>query len=271
MTATIVTALYDIGREKIDGRGMSQYYEWFSKTLLIQCPMVIYCENSHVDFIKKHRPKNLKTQIIVQELKDIPYYYLKERMDKVLSDPDFISRVSDPNRIECKTSLYSIIQYSKFKWVLDASKKNFFNSDYFFWFDAGASRFIPDIDTSTVTFPGENFIKQIKMHSGKTLYQMYVFPYNNISLRNTPLDHDYLYDSRSYVWGGMFGVDKIAIENLSKIVEEVLIHEMLDKNLLNNEQIAIGYLLKKNNDSFLILRNNSQQHRNFELIYQTFS
>ena len=86
MKATIVTALYDIGREKIDGRGMEQYYMWFEKTLHIQCPMVIFCEQKHVKFIKDNRPKNLQTKIVVQELEEIPYYYLKPRMDQILQD-----------------------------------------------------------------------------------------------------------------------------------------------------------------------------------------
>lgn len=271
MSATIVTALYDIGREKIDGRDMKQYYDWFSKTLKFQCPMVIYCERSHVDFIHKHRPVQLPTKIIEQELHEIPYYFLKEKMDAVLADENYKSKVADPNRIECKTSLYSIIQYSKFPWVQRAAKENHFDSDYFFWLDAGASRFIPDLEVSSLQFPGQNFINQVKMHPGKILYQMYVFPYTDLSMRNEHLPHDYLYDNRSYVWGGMFGVDRIAIEKLTKLTDDVLIKEMLEKNLLNNEQIAVGFLLKKHKDEFIILQNDNRVHRGFELIYQAFS
>lgn len=271
MSTTIVTALYDIGREKIDGRGMHQYYDWFAKTLQIQCPMVIYCEKSHVGFIQKHRPVHLQTKIIEQELQEIPYYFLKEKMDAVLTDPVYLSKVADSSRIECKTSLYSIIQYSKFPWVLQAAKENYFGSDYFMWLDAGASRFIPDIDVSLSRFPGENFMNQLKLHPGKTLYQMYIFPYTDLSMRNEPLPHDYLYDNRSYVWGGMFVSDCAAIQKLSKLVEDVLIKEMLEKNLLNNEQIAVGFLLKQYKNEFVVLQNDLRSHRNFELMYQAFS
>lgn len=270
MNATVVTALYDIGREKIDGRGMNQYYDWFKKTLLLQCPMVIYCESSHIDFIQKNRPSNLQTKIVVQELVDIPYYHLKNKMDEVLLNEDYQKKVSDPNRIECKTSLYSIIQYSKFPWVLSAARENYFNSDYFFWLDAGASRFIPDLDISSLRFPGENFMNQVKMYPGKILYQMYLFPYTDLSLKSEDITHDYLYDNRSYVWGGMFGVDASSIEKLASLIDIVLKQEMLEKNLLNNEQIAIGFLLKDHKDKFLILKNDSRIHRNFELIYQSF-
>ena len=33
---TVVTSLYDIGRNKIDGRTWDQYLEWFSETLKIK-------------------------------------------------------------------------------------------------------------------------------------------------------------------------------------------------------------------------------------------
>ena len=271
MSATIVTALYDIGRKEIDGRDMQQYYDWFAKTLQIQCPMVIYCEKSHIDFISKHRSPDLQTKIVEQELYEIPYYFLKDRMDEVLANEKFKSKIADPGRIECKTSLYSIIQYSKFPWVLNAAKENYFDSDYFFWLDAGASRFIPDLEVSSLKFPGENFMNQVKTNPGKTLYQMYVFPYTDLSMRNEALPHDYLYDNRSYVWGGMFGVDRIAIEKLTKLVDDVLVREMLEKNLLNNEQIAVGFLLKQHKNEFIVLQNDLRSHRNFELIYQAFS
>lgn len=271
MSATIVTALYDIGREKIDGRDMRQYYDWFAKTLQFQCPMVIYCETSHIEFIRKHRPAHLQTKIVEQALHEIPYYFLKSKMDAVLADESYKLKIADPNRIECKTSLYSIIQYSKFPWVQRAAKENHFCSDYFFWLDAGASRFIPDLEVSSLKFPGENFMNQVKMHPGKILYQMYVFPYTDLSMRNEILPHDYLYDNRSYVWGGMFGVDHAGIENLKNLTEHVLVNEMLEKNLLNNEQIAVGFILPKHKDEFIILQNDNRIHRNFELIYQAFA
>ena len=265
---TIVTALYDIGREKIDGRGIEQYLQWFKKTLQLNCPMVIYCENENVDFIKKHRSSKLKTEIIVQQLDNIPYFYLKEKMDEILKDPDYISKIKDPNRIECQTSLYSIIQYSKFAWVKDVSEKNYFNSDYFLWMDAGLSRFMPSFDINQ-KFPGNNFLSRVKEIPSKPLFQIYMLPYSDL-YNAKDLTTEYFYDNRSYVMGGMFGSDKNAINWLKEKVEFVLTEEMLSQNKFNNEQIAIGYLLKKYPNEFLVLRNNNQVHRNFELIYQSF-
>jgi len=270
MSATVVTALYDIGRENFDGRRMAQYFDWFKKTLTLNCPLVVYCDESVNDFIQINRPEALKekTKIINQKLEEIPYYYLKTQIDAILLNDDYKSKIKDANRIECKTSLYSIIQYSKFPWVEAAANNNFFSSDYFIWMDAGLSRLIPDVDY-TKEYPGKNFLSQVKNFEGKALFQAYMLPYQDL-FDSVTLTTDYFYDNRSYVMGGMFGVDKQAIKNIRQKIEYVLVHEMIEQNRFNNEQIAVGYLLKKYKDDFLILRNNNQLHRNFELVYQTF-
>lgn len=265
---TIVTALYDIQREKFDGRKMSEYLEWFSKTLKLNCPMVIYCDDSLNEFITNNRPASLKTKIVNQKLEEIPYYYLKSKIDAILENELYRSKVKDGHRIECQTSLYSIIQYSKFAWVKDASEKNYFNSDYFLWMDAGLSRFMPSFDVHE-QFPGSNFLARVKESPSKPLFQVYMLPYSDLYSAKD-LTTDYFYDNRSYVMGGMFGADKNAISWLKEKVELVLTEEMISQSKFNNEQIAIGYLLKKHPDSFLLLRNHNQVHRNFELVYQSF-
>ena len=47
MSFSFVTALYNINRDKYDGRNYKQYQEWFSKTLLVPVPMIIYTEEEN--------------------------------------------------------------------------------------------------------------------------------------------------------------------------------------------------------------------------------
>ena len=267
MKATVVTALFDIGRKDVDGRGMEQYYEWFAGTLKMSAPMVIYCDESLNSFIRENRPPGRETKIVNQKLEEVPCYFLKEKIDAVLSSEDYVDRIKDPGRIECKTSLYSIIQYSKFAWVERAAVENHFDSDYFFWMDAGISRHAPDLDL-TQPLPGSIFGNQIKEHSGKVLYQMYVSPYPD--LVNGTMTEDYFWDNRSFMWGGLFGVDKFGSIALKAWCDEVLQNLMINSGRMNNEQLAIGYLAKKVPGAFLILQCNAHQHRNFEIMYQIF-
>ena len=74
---TIVTALFNIQRQDMDGRTWNEYLQWFSKTLELKCPMVIFVEDELVDFVKEHRGSR-KTKIVSHPLENIPYYYLKD-------------------------------------------------------------------------------------------------------------------------------------------------------------------------------------------------
>jgi hypothetical protein len=145
MSITLVTSLYDIDRANLDGRTWDEYLKWFSKTLKLKSPMVVFVDADLVKFVEEHR-KDIPTKIIEEPIDKIPYYYLKNRMDGVINSKEYQSKISDPNRIECKSSLYNIIQYSKFGWVERASEENYFNSEYFLWVDAGLSRFFYNIN-----------------------------------------------------------------------------------------------------------------------------
>jgi hypothetical protein len=270
MKSTIVTALFDIGRAKIDGRSINQYYEWFKQTLQIQCPMQIYSESKHTKFILDNRPKHLETKIVIQELSELPYFHLKNKIDEILVSVDYKKKIADPSRIECKNSLYSIIQFSKFSWVFNAAQENYFGSDYFFWLDAGISRFIADLNISYAKFPGAKITSLIKKHPEKTLIQTFRRPYRDLSAKRRKIPHDYLYDNRSYVLGGIFGSDSSAIDTLTKRVDSLLEHDMINRNIINNEQIALGYLLKLHSKDFLVFENNNRIHRNSELLYRCF-
>ena len=265
MGATIVTALYDIGREKVDGRGMSQYYEWFAKTLQLKCPMVIYCDEITRPFIESNR-KLSETKVICKKLEEVPYFHLKDKMDAVLSSESYKSKVKDPDRIECKISLYNIVQYCKFPWLLHAAQENYFGTDYFIWMDAGFSRLVSDFQFDT-TFPGENFMQQIASFPERVLFQAYQYPYDDL-FNAANISEDYFYDNRSYVMGGLFGSDRRGIEKVCKSVDDLLEKQMLDNGVVANDQIGIGFLLKKNNEDFVVLQNNPRVRNNFELFYQ---
>lgn len=259
---TIVTGLYDIHRHNMDGRNWKDYLRWFEKTLSLNCPMVVYVEDETINFVKEKR-KDLPTKIISQKLENLCYYKHKEIMDKILSSEDYKNKIKDNKRIECNHSLYSIIQYSKFEWMERTSIENPFNSDYFIWMDAGLSRFFNDLDTQKI-YPSDNFKNQIKDIQNKVLIQTFMSHYSDL-FNAQVLTEEYLKDNRSYIMGGMFCGGKDAIKNVKNKVDE-LFGEMLKNNIVNNEQIALGYLFKKNPELFISFINNSAIHRSYELI-----
>ena len=149
MTSTIITALYDIGRDKNgDGRTIDQYLNWFAKTLQLNVSMVVYTEEKFKDFVCKTKQNNLK--VIVRPLSEIPYYKYNDTIVTILNDQQYKSKIIDPDRVECNLSLYNIIQYSKFDWIVEAIQEKYFDTEYYFWMDAGCSRFFQDVDPHNV-------------------------------------------------------------------------------------------------------------------------
>tara|TARA_R110000868_G_scaffold320032_1_gene581013 strand:+ start:5431 stop:6234 length:804 start_codon:yes stop_codon:yes gene_type:complete len=264
MSVTLVTSLYDINRSNLDGRTWDEYLEWFAKTLQLKSPMVVFVDQDLVEFVQEHR-KNLPTKIVEESIDQIPYYYLKEKMDVVIQSKEYQSKISDPNRIECKSSLYNIIQYSKFGWLEFAADENYFNSEYFLWVDAGLSRFFYDINLSNF-YPGENAKESLLDIKDSILIQVFLSYYPDLA-NAKELSKDYLQDNRSYIMGGMFGAGKESIKKFRPIVDDIL-DQMLSDNLINNEQIALGYLYKKHPDLFVEFFNESHLHRSYELVVE---
>ena len=71
---------------------------------------------------------------------------------------------------------------------------------------------------------------------------------------------DYLYDNRSYVLGSMFGGHKKSLFRVCDMVHDVLMNDMIANNTINNEQIALGYLIKKYPDEFSLYERTNQKH-----------
>jgi len=252
---TFVSALFNIDR--VDGRKWDQYLKWFEKTLKLQVPMVLFIEDSLKDFVNEKRG-DLPTKIICQTVEEIPYYHLKESIQEILDSDDYKNNISDPDRIECKQAMYSIIQYSKFPWLNHAAKLNSFDSDVYFWLDAGASRFFNNFDL-TELYPGKSAIESLEDMGESFLIQMNSEYYKDL-YEASELSKEYLYDNRSYVLGSMFGGHKNVIPKIVNMIDDVLVDNMMTENNINNEQIALGYLVKKYPDDFAIYTRTNGEH-----------
>ena len=262
MKVTFVSALFDINR--VDGRKWEEYLKWFEITLKLRVPMVLFLDRDMQEFIDERRgdlfSKNeyLKTQTLYQTVEDIPYYGLKDQIQEILDSDQYKKDMADPERIECKQAMYPIIQYSKFPWLTQAAAMNPHKSDYFFWLDAGGSRFFEDYDL-TQNYPSEEAKKALDEMGDSFLVQMNTEYYTDLANAKT-LSTDYLYDNRSYVLGSMFGGHKKSLFRVCDMVHDVLMNDMIANNTINNEQIALGYLIKKYPDEFSLYERTNQKH-----------
>tara|TARA_Y100001968_G_scaffold283587_1_gene282335 strand:- start:4558 stop:5379 length:822 start_codon:yes stop_codon:yes gene_type:complete len=253
----VVSALFNINRDKIDGRKWEEYIEWFSKTLELNVPMILFITKDVEEIVIKKR-KNKKTRIILSEIKDIPYVHLTEQIQNILDSDLYRNKIMDKNRIECIYSMYSVIQYSKFEWLKEAVNLNPFNSRIFLWMDAGASRFFGNYKTKDL-FPSKYFLDLIEEIGNKFIIQMNYDSYPDLYKSKT-LEEKYLYDNRSFVLGSLFGGNEQAIKKISECIREILVKKMIKINNINNEQIALGYLSKQKPELFWLYKRKNKKH-----------
>lgn len=254
---TIVSSLFNIEREEMDGRKWDEYLKWFDLTLKLKCPMVIFVTEDLAPFVEERRI-NIPTELIVQSTDEIPYYYLKESLDLIINSDEYKNKILDPFRIECKHSIYSIIQYSKFKWLKQAIEENSFNSKFFFWLDAGGSRFFEEYDLN-LDYPSVNALEALGEMGEKFLVQMNMEFYKDL-VNAIELPESYLLDNRSYILGSMFGGTSSAVLKVEKDIEDILLNKMIPNQFVNNEQIALGYLLKQNPNDYEIYERYDGKH-----------
>ena len=243
MKVRIVTALFDIKREKLgDGRKIEDYLIWLKKTLQLKCEMTIYTEEKFKDFIIQNRKNDYKTDIIIQDFTETPFYINNNKIKDILKSDYFKSTMKDLNRIECYLSEYNVIQYSKFGWLKDTVEKNN-NSDYFIWMDAGCSRFFNDFDLSN-EWPNKNKLEINKLTIQGNSNFVKMFETLNVD--------DYMWINDCILVGTIFGGGRDIINKLYYDINDIF-NYYLYHNCVNNEQFALAVFAKKNIDLMNII------------------
>lgn len=232
--ATAVTALFDIHREHHgDGRKMAVYVEWIARTLALDVAFVIFVQREYADAVRGAIPESARVVVIEQDLREVPYYDVRARIDTVLKLDSYRSRVRDPGRVECVNAMYNVIQYSKFEWLRNASEANYFQSDFFFWVDAGASRFFDGVDLAapwpSPAFPLPQSRLLIQGRGDMVTYLAGKTP-NDLAL-----------DSQNLLIGTVFGAQRRTVSILA-VEMRAIVDEMLKNSTVANEQLGLAIL-----------------------------
>jgi hypothetical protein len=239
MRVRIITALFDIKRDSLgDGRKIDEYLIWFKETLKIKCNMTIYTEERFKSFVEENRSSEYETDIIIQKLEEVPFYRWRDKIQEVLNSDYFKSKMKDLSRIECYLPEYNIIQYSKFGWLKEAVEKN--EDDYFFWMDAGCSRFFGNFNSEKKWPDEKRLLKNKIIIQGNSNYL------NNF---NNMLPDEYIWDNNSMLVGTLFGGDGGSIKILYNEINN-LFDEYFNQCCVNNEQFLLAILAKKNINLF---------------------
>ena len=163
---TIVTALYDIGRDNWDKFTQSYggYIHWMERTLSLDSNMVIYTQSKFYEEIKSYRmkydPKLEKTIFVIQELDQLACYKMyNQRLEELMFSDEFKTKAHF-DVPEMTKPLYNIIMFNKVFWLKNCVDSKFFDNDMVIWADAGGLR--EPIETYKLTnWPDINKINEI--------------------------------------------------------------------------------------------------------------
>ena len=100
-------------------------------------------------------------------------------------------------------------------------------------------------------YPGENLIN----HSDK---KFIIQCRNDLSYFN--IDDEFIWKADNLLKGTMFGGYKDIVLIIKEKIETIFVEEMLNKNNVNNEQLALALLYKNNEELFYIVNDSSHHH-----------
>jgi len=251
---TIVTAFFDINRsQKGDGRTIEEYKEWIKRTLQLNCNLFIVTEEKFKDFFIENRNPAYNACIKIIDFKELHYYKYYNVMKTIIESEEYKLKIDNPNRVECVLPEYNIIQYSKFHCLQMAIDVNLFQSDFFFWMDAGCSRFFLDLDISK-PYPGQETIQYMTMNPDKFIIQ------KRPDLERYPIDENFIWKSTNLLYGTLFGGNPDILKQISALTEDVLQTKMLAKRNVNNEQLALAMVWKENPQLFYAVNASPSYH-----------
>jgi hypothetical protein len=136
--------------------------------------MYVYVPSDLVPFVEARRSNN-NTKIIVKDLQDVKLGFdFFDEVQKIRTTESWCKRADWlENSPQAKLEYYNPVVMSKFFFLHDSSLKNAFNTNYFFWIDAGLTNTV-DLSFLENLHSVEDYMKTIR---NKMLFLS--FPYQN--------------------------------------------------------------------------------------------
>lgn len=252
MSFTFVTGLYNISREQYDNRSYQNYQEWFKRTITVPVPMVIYTEICNKKIINESR-KNLPTEIIYTTYQETPLYHTIKNVEHIIKNTEFKNKILHPNSLENNCYDYIPMINNKLLWMSEAIENNYFQTDMFFWIDAGLSRFF-NFDMSDGEF-NKSLIQQL--HKENKIFIQIGKEYElNMVLQNQIQLEDIIGKNINLIMAGFWGGNASLLLEICKKGSEMYISEFINKEQVDNEQLIIGYILKNYLSNILFVKSN---------------
>jgi len=228
---TIVTGLWNINR---DGRPFEHYIDNFKRLLDIPQNLFIYIPQEY-EYLVWEKRKKQNTVVKIYELEDVKRLYTPfwNKTQEIRTNPDWFNKTGWlPSSPQAQLEWYNPIVQSKMFMVNDVTIWNPFNTDYFFWLDAGITNTVPHHHLAN-----DDVLNSITEYGNPFLFLSY--PYQaNTEIHGFDFDamNRYTGDKVDYVCrGGLFGGHKDQIRDANSTYYSML-SRTLSEGLMGTEE-----------------------------------
>ena len=248
---TLVTALWNLGREEIGTsftRKYQDYLDRFEQLLKTPANMYIFVDEADEEFVWKHRSKS-NTVVKLMSVSELAEWFpFTELTDKKRQETEWLSQAGWlADSTQAKLKMYNPLVMSKMFMLNNVSIWNPFESDNFYWIDAGI--------THTVHpgyFTHDRVIE--KLHKFNDRFMFITFPYLDggeiHGFPRTTMNSLAGVENVEYVCrGGMFGGPKKYINNVNGVYYGAL-HSTLSQGLMGTEESVFTLISYTNPELF---------------------
>jgi hypothetical protein len=229
--STIVTGYFKLNVSKASD---SKYKEWMKNMLIIDNPMVIFCDKETREFIEELRiDKKDKTVVIIINIKDFySYKYVNEYINNYKIDKE--------QSVGHSPILY-MIWSEKSNFLKRAIELNHFNTDYFLWVDIGCFR---RTNIDYLNWPNPSRIS--KMNKNKVLL-LSVVPFTSSELNCFNKEDLPLFQFTNRIGGTIFGGGKEILLKWHDLYYEMVEYFISINRFIGKDQSIMNsvYLLNR--------------------------
>jgi len=250
---TFVTCIYDdLYGTELGGRPhpTRKYYYGVESALKMGSPYVIFCWPKDVEKVQNYFIKFLGQSDFEERIRVLPHDLYQSEIREMVRR----GKLKDKNVPEDRCH---DVMFGKFLMLQKSIENNFFDSEYFFWIDAGLS--------SSSLFPNKylDLLDKEKRYNSCFLFtpkvplelinkskEKVLFLKNNT--RWYAFDKSHLGDADGswYIIGGLFGGPKDKMLELSKDSLNSFSYHIMDKNTIYTEEQILTILYSFNKDDF---------------------
>ncbi len=266
---TIVTALFDLGRDKLpEGfrRDFSHYIECFEKFLVATkaYPLIVYLEKENEEVVWRHRDRE-NTRVVIKTLDYLRSFPFYNQVQQIRNRPEWVGQSGwMPDSPQAKLELYNPLVMSKQFMLNDATLFGYFDTKYYLWMDAGLSNTV-----NLQQYIDADFGRRITPHMNKMLYLC--FPYDGDvevhGFTKGPMDRFAGEKTKYVARGGVFGGSKDIINRMNDKYYSTL-NDTINAGFMGTEESIFTILTYKHKDmcNVRMIESNGLVYKFFENI-----